>query len=50
VFRAKAARQNCAMVYRDVDAALRFLRRVEECCAELEDEGSFGGSTCTEVV
>jgi hypothetical protein len=37
-FAAKSGRQNCSMVYRRVDTALRFARRMEECATALEAE------------
>ena len=37
-FAAKAARQNCSMVYREVDAAMRFVRRMDECVTAFESE------------
>lgn len=35
---AKAGKQNCSMVYRQADAALRFVRRMEQCISVLEAE------------
>ena len=43
-FKAKAARPNCSMVYRRVDTAMRFVRRLDECAAVLEAELARAGA------
>ena len=37
-FRAKASRENCSMVYRELDCALRFIERLDEAVARFEQE------------
>ena len=43
-FAGRANRENCSMVYRTAEAALRFVERVEQCVQRFEQERIVGGS------